>query len=199
MLSDVDCGAAVFAAGGETLQHAQHDERDGRCDANGVVAGQKADEEGRRAHEDDGDDECVLAPDDVAEPTEYDGAERTHDEPGGEGEQGEDALLCFAVGGEELRANDRGERTVKIEVVPFEYGAGGRGDDDFAFLARQGAAPLGGCFDRHGVLVLPPPRWHRRNCAASRRSNNGTSVNYANARIVAVRVGALWSRRGCEA
>ena len=155
MLGDIDSRPAVLAAGRQTLEHAQNDERYGRRDADGVVAGQQPDEERRRTHQHDGDDERVLAADDVAEPAEDDGAEWAHDEAGGEGEQREDALLCLAVGGKELRADDLRERAVEIEVVPLEDGAGGRGDDDLAFFARQGAAPRYGCFDGHDVLGSP--------------------------------------------
>ena len=76
VLGDVDGSAAVLAAGRQPLQHAQHDERDGGGNADGVIARQQADEERRGAHQHDGDDERVLAPDDVAEAAEDDGAER---------------------------------------------------------------------------------------------------------------------------
>ncbi len=51
------------------------DERDGRCYADAFITGQQPDEEGRGAHENDGDDEGVFASDDVAETTEQYGAE----------------------------------------------------------------------------------------------------------------------------
>ena len=42
------------------------------------------------AHDQDGDQEGVLAPDQVAEPAEHQRAERPHQEAGGEGQQRED-------------------------------------------------------------------------------------------------------------
>ena len=47
----------------------------------GGVGGQDADDEGRQAHDQDGDQEGVFAADHVAEAAEQDGAERTNNEP----------------------------------------------------------------------------------------------------------------------
>ena len=69
-------------------------------------------------------EEGVLAADEVAEPAEDERAERTHEEAGGESEQREDVARRFRIGREELRADDRGQRAVQIEVVPLEDRAG---------------------------------------------------------------------------
>jgi hypothetical protein len=70
----------------------------------------------------DGDEEGVFAADDVADAAEHDRAERTNQEAGGEGEQCEDVARCRRIGREELRADDAGERAVKIEIIPLENG-----------------------------------------------------------------------------
>ena len=76
MLGHVGRRTAVLAAQRQALQQAQRDQDDRRGDADGGVAGQEADDEGRHAHDQDGDQEGVLAPDHVAQAAEHDGAER---------------------------------------------------------------------------------------------------------------------------
>jgi hypothetical protein len=90
VLRHVGRGAAVLAAEREALQQAQHDEDDRGRDADRRVGGQQADDERRQAHQQDGDEERVLAPDEVAQAPEDDGAEGPHREAGREGEQRED-------------------------------------------------------------------------------------------------------------
>jgi hypothetical protein len=109
----------------------------GAAAADGGVAGQQADEEGRQAHDQDGDEEGVLAADEVAEPAEEQRAERTHKEARGEGEQREDISGVDVEGAEELRADHHGERAVKIEIIPFENGAERRGENDPLLLRRH--------------------------------------------------------------
>jgi hypothetical protein len=91
VLGDVGGGAAVLAAERQALQQAQRDQRRiGASDADAGVVGSTPTSEGRQAHQHDGDEEGVLAPDQVAEPAEHERAERPHREAGGEGQQGED-------------------------------------------------------------------------------------------------------------
>ncbi|EEF93800.1 hypothetical protein CATMIT_01563, partial [Catenibacterium mitsuokai DSM 15897] len=137
VLGHVGRRAAVLAAQRQALQQAQHDQDDRREDAQGRVAGQDADQERRQAHQHDGDQEGVLAPDHVAEPAEHQRAERPHREAGGEGEQGEDELAGLVEAAEELLADDDGERAVQIEVVPLEDGAEAGGEDHLAVVFRQ--------------------------------------------------------------
>jgi hypothetical protein len=85
------------------------------------------------AHDQDGDQEGVFAADHVAQAAEHQRAERTHDEAGGEGEQGEDEG-GGRVADKELLGDDRGQRAVQVEVVPFENGAEGGSKDDLASL-----------------------------------------------------------------
>ena len=96
MLGHVGRRTAIFAAEREALQQAQRDQDDRRRDADGRGIGQQADDEGRQAHDQDGDEEGVFASDDVADAAEHDGAERAHQEAGGEGEQREDVAALPA-------------------------------------------------------------------------------------------------------
>ncbi len=122
MLGDIGRGAAVFATQRKALQQAQRDQDDRGRDADGGGAGQQADDERRQAHDQDGHQEGVLAADDVTDPAEHDGAERPHQEAGGECQQGENVTRAFRIGAEELGADDRCQRSVEIEIVPFEHG-----------------------------------------------------------------------------
>ena len=132
MFGHVGRRSAIFAAERKTLRQAQRDQDDRRRNADRGRAGQQADDEGRQAHDQDGDQEGVLAADDVADATEHDGAERTNDEARGERQQREDVARGliehrrFGYGiddAEKLRADDAGERTEQVEIVPFENGA----------------------------------------------------------------------------
>jgi hypothetical protein len=67
VLGHVGGRAAVFTAQRQALQHAQGDQDDRRGDADAGVVGQHADQKGRQAHDQDGDQEGVLAADAVAE------------------------------------------------------------------------------------------------------------------------------------
>ena len=49
-----------------------------------------ADDEGRQAHDQDGDQEGVLAADHVAQAAEEDGTKGAHNKAGSKGQQGED-------------------------------------------------------------------------------------------------------------
>ena len=108
MLGHIGRGSAILAAEREALRQTQRDQDDRRGKADGRGVRQQADDEGRQTHDQDGDEEGVFASDDVADASEHDGAERAHQEAGGEGEQREDVARCRRIGREELRADDAG-------------------------------------------------------------------------------------------
>ena len=90
VLGHVGCRAAVLAAERQALQQAQRNQNDRRHHADRRVGRQQADGGGREAHDQDGDEEGVLASDQVADAAEDQGAERTDQEAGrvgGEGRQ----------------------------------------------------------------------------------------------------------------
>ena len=141
MFGHVGRGSAILAAERETLRQAQRDQDDRRGEADGRSVGQQADNEGRQAHDQNGDEEGVFAADDVADAPEYDGAEGADQEAGGERQQREDIAGRRRIGREELRADDRRQRSVEIEVVPFENGAERRGENDETFVLRHSSGP----------------------------------------------------------
>ena len=125
MLGDVDCGAAIFAADGEALQHAQAHQQPWRGQPDRVRIGKKTRDECGKAHQGDRDEEGALAARAIAEAAEEYGAKGTREETGGEGQQCEDVALCFTGAGEEMLGDDRRDGAVDEEVVPFKYGACG--------------------------------------------------------------------------
>jgi hypothetical protein len=109
----------------------------------GRVGGQQADAEGRGAHDQDGDEEGVLAADEVADAAEHQRAEGAHQKARREGEQREDVARRRVEGGEELRPDHRGERAVEVEVVPLEDGAERRSEDHPLLLASHRSGSFG--------------------------------------------------------
>ena len=73
--------AAPFGAVGQALDDADEDEQDAGPDADGLVGGQQADEEGGQAHQDQAGDENRFAADLVTEVPADDAAERADQEP----------------------------------------------------------------------------------------------------------------------
>ena len=140
MFGNVGGRAAIFAAERQTLQQTQTDEDDRGRDADRRGVGQQSDDESRKTHDQDGDEEGVFAADEVANTAEHERAERAHEEARGEGEQREDVTRRGRIGAEELCADDRSERAVKIEVVPFEHRAERRREDHEAFVFGHSSA-----------------------------------------------------------
>src|SRR5439155_8653962 len=90
------------------------------------------------AHEYDRDQEGVLPSDQIADPSEHDRAERTHQEArriGGEG--GKERRRVVARGKEQRREKGRQGR-VQIKVIPLENGAQ-RGSENDLPLFRADA------------------------------------------------------------
>ena len=82
-----------------------------------------------RAHQADRDEERALAPQPVADDAEDERAQRAEGEAGGEQAEGRDQRRGRVEPGEENLGDGRGEAAEDEEVVPFERGAGRRGDD----------------------------------------------------------------------
>jgi hypothetical protein len=130
MLGDIGGRAAILPAQGEALQHAQGDQQHGRCQAGALICRQQADREGREAHDAHGDEEGVLAPDEIADAPEHKRPERADREARSKGGQRQNEGGCFVDAREELRRQDRCKQSVKVEVVPFENGAERRRGND---------------------------------------------------------------------
>ena len=134
VLGDVGGGAAVLAAEGQALQQTQADEQDRREPTDALVGRQKADGGGGEAHDQDGDQEGVLAADHVAEAAEDQRAERPHQEAGGVGGEGGQQGGGVVALGKEQRGEERRQGGVQIKVVPLEHGAQRGGEDDSFLL-----------------------------------------------------------------
>jgi hypothetical protein len=63
-------------------------------------------------------------------PAEHQRAERAHQEPRRERQQSEDVARGLGKLTEELGADDHGERTVQVEVIPLEDRPQARGEND---------------------------------------------------------------------
>ena len=109
MFGNVGGSTTVLTAQGQALQDAQADQDDGRGHADRGIAGQHADDEGRQAHDQDGDQEGVLAADHVAQAAKHQRAERSHDEAGGKCQQRGDELRGRVERGEKLLADEHGQ------------------------------------------------------------------------------------------
>ena len=102
MFCDIGRGTAIFAAERQALQHAQRDQEDRSGDADRGGTGQDTDEEGRQTHDQDGDEEGVFAADEIAETTEHQRAERTHQEARRKGKKREDVARGFRIFGKKV-------------------------------------------------------------------------------------------------
>src|SRR5690349_1937133 len=121
VLCDVGCCTTVFAAEREALQQPQRNQNDRRCPTDRFECWEQTDGERGGAHADDGDQERVLAPDEIAYAAEYERAERSDQKARGvRCEAGQQRRRLVALGKEESR-KERRKRCVKIEVVPLEY------------------------------------------------------------------------------
>src|SRR5690606_8769154 len=135
VLRGVHDRAAVLAAVRKTLHDPQRDQQDRREDADRCVSRQDADAERREAHHRDCDHERLLAARSVADPPEYERAERTHCEARRERQQREDERGRLVDPREELARDQRRKRSEQNEVVGFEDRPGRRSEHDAAKLA----------------------------------------------------------------
>jgi len=162
VLGHVSDRSAVLAAQREALQQTQAQEQNGSSPADGLERGHQADREGREAHDHDRPQERVLAADQVADPAEHECAERPHQESGRiNSERGKQSRGVITFG-EEQRREERRQRRVQIEVVPFENGAERRGEDDSALLrlrAQLHVSHLRSCCRNNASSRFVPQAW----------------------------------------
>ena len=155
MLGNVRRGAAVLAAEGEALQEAEEDEERRSKPADRFEGRKEADEGRRAAHDRDRHEERVLTADEVADPPEDEGAERTDEESRRvRDERREEGGRGVAFGEEESR-EERGQRGVQVKVVPLEDRADRRRDDDAPFLGWCDD-PFAGCRGSRSTHRFPP-------------------------------------------
>ena len=138
MFGDIGGGPAILPAERQSLQQPHGDEDDRGRHADGGVGWQEADHKGRQPHQQHGHQKGILAPPQVAQPAEEDGPERPHGKAGGKGHQGEYIAGGLIHPGEELDGDDRGQRAVKIKVVPFDHRPDRGGEDDEPVVTIDG-------------------------------------------------------------
>src|SRR5256885_6141889 len=134
MCGDIGRGAAVFASQGEPLQEAKRDEAAGGEDSPCAIARQKGQQEGGEPDDENGGQESVLAADHIPQAAEYDGAERSHGEAGGERQQGENVSRRGFERREKLGPDNGRQDPEKVEVVPLENRSQGRRENDFSLF-----------------------------------------------------------------
>ena len=149
MLGDIGRGTTIFTTKRQALGKTAGDEGDRREIADGVVARQQADHEGRETHDRHGDEEGIFAADEIAEATEEQRAEGTHGKARGKAEEHEDELRGVVRTRHEGGGNVGGQRSCEIEIIPFEDSPGGRGKNDLALLCRHGAVFFARCCSCH--------------------------------------------------
>ena len=121
MFGDVDGGAAIFAAQRQTLQHTNHQQRNGCGNPDCCVGGQDADHRRGGTHDDEGDKKRVFAPDAITDAAEEQRAERPDDKSHGKrGEIGDERPRVVTTGIKQ-GSDDRGKTSENIEVVPFDH------------------------------------------------------------------------------
>src|SRR5262249_57333065 len=90
VLSNIDPRPSISAALRQTLNETQADQNDRRDDDDSRVSGQDADQKCAETHQGHGDEKGVLAADQIADPSEDEGAEWTCRKARRKGEQSED-------------------------------------------------------------------------------------------------------------
>ena len=81
-------GTTILSTQSQALQQTQSNQDDGRSHTNAVVTRQNANNEGRQAHDEDGDQKGVFASDHVAQAAKENGTKGANNKPGGKGQQG---------------------------------------------------------------------------------------------------------------
>src|SRR3954453_16810725 len=120
MLGDVNRGPAIFTAKRDALEYSKDDQQ-GRSEHPRLGVGrQEANEEGRSAHQANGDEESAFTTEAVTHDPENQRAERSERETRSEqAERGDERGRRIQPSEEHLR-DEGGEASEVKEVVPFE-------------------------------------------------------------------------------
>ena len=151
--------AAPLATGREALQDAEQDQQDRSGDADRGIGRQESDERGRQAHQDEREDEHLLAAEPVAEVAGDDRAERPEQERDADRRErehlGEAGVRLGHGGEEERREHEAGSLGVDEEVVPLDGGTDEGAGEDLALFSGHapGAWCVGDC-GRHANSVV---------------------------------------------
>src|SRR5687767_1532795 len=108
MFRDHEDGTAPLTADRKALNEAQGDQGDGSPDADLRVSREKADQDGRHAHQDQAEHEETLASDPVTEMAKDDAADRPGNEPEGIGGKSQQCARNGVIVWEEEAIEDQG-------------------------------------------------------------------------------------------
>ncbi len=159
VLGDVSRRAAVLATEREALGEAQRHQQDRRPDADLRIGRQHADQRRRQAHDDDRDEEGVLAADQVADAPEQERAQRAHGEAGAEGREAREERRRVVARREEERREEHGEGAVQVEVVPLEDGAERGGEDHLPVSGIDHSSASALAAQMKSLSERPPIAW----------------------------------------
>src|SRR3546814_8388784 len=119
MFGDIDGGAAIFAAEREPLKNAQADDDDRSGDADRVRRRGHSDPRGRDAHQRDGNQKRVFAPEPVAEKAEQHRAQRPKPETDREPRPHQQYFERRIVAREKVLADDRDRKSTSLNSSPY--------------------------------------------------------------------------------
>ena len=137
---DIRGRAAIFPAQRQALREPEHDQDHRRPEADRRIRRQHADQRGRQTHHDDGDEERVLPPDQVADPAKDQRAEGSHGKTHAKEREAREKPGGLVAGRKKQFPEKRGERAVDVEVVPLEDRAQRRGEDDELVFPIEGSS-----------------------------------------------------------
>ena len=140
--------ACVFAADGKSLHHAQEGERDRRRHADGRVAWQQPDQEGRYCHPHDREGERRTASESVADMTDEGAAYRPHQITDGKHAKGRKKLGDRIPVREKVASDRSCEVAVDREIVPFEHVADHAGSNRLILRRRNSCHRSADCSRR---------------------------------------------------
>jgi len=118
----------------ESLQDAYHKKNDRCRDPDLRVGREKTDQRGRTAHDEQRDEERVLATDDVADTSEEQRSERPDDKPDRECREVSDISEGVVARRIKQRRDDAGKAAEDVEVVPLDHRPDRRCTDDLPDL-----------------------------------------------------------------
>src|SRR4029077_7352054 len=93
----------------------------------GLVGGQQANQSGSAAHDRQRDEEGVFAPNEVADTSEEQSAERAHHKSDSEGSEIGDVREGGVAGWIEHGREENGKAAENVKVIPLDHGANGGG------------------------------------------------------------------------
>ncbi len=122
-------GAAPLAAEPDSLQQAQQHQQDRRKHTDGVVGRQAADQQRRRAGQQECRDQCRFATEAIAHVPEDDRSDRPGEKPDRESGKRQQRARDWIEVREELSIEDEcGSEPIDLEIIPFDGGSDCRGE-----------------------------------------------------------------------